>query len=78
MLSKIAWVEFRVEFPPLHLSECDHQSQPVVVWDCFTIARCLLLRVVAAKSREVETFVTKPFKILVRARCTWSIARENR
>ena len=27
-----------------------------------------------AKSREVDIFVTKPLKILVRARCTWSIA----
>ena len=38
------------------------------------IARFVLVSVVASKSREVETFVTKPFKILVRARCTWSIA----
>ena len=38
------------------------------------IARFILVSVVAAESREVETFVTKPLKILVRARCTWSIA----
>ena len=38
------------------------------------IARFILVSAVAAKSREVDTFVTTSLKILVRARCTWSKA----
>ena len=77
MLSKIALDDFQVEIGRPHWPNCECHFKlrsSVFFHDCEMLLAC----VVAGKSREVDTLVTQPLKILVRARCTWSIDRQNR